>query len=127
MHKMNDIAQRVIVMMMAMVLLTMQESLVRYRHAHLLADGTVVWHSHPFGDSQHNPGGKTHQHAPGNQFAFDQISQSMPITGLGATIPKNHPCLRSSHTAPNSHRVIVARRSATQLRAPPVDHTLLAA
>jgi len=114
-------------MMMALVVLTMQESLVRYRHAHLLTDGSVVWHSHPFGDAQHNPGGKTHQHTPGNQFAFDQLSQSMPVPSHETAVPKGHPHLRSHITTRKGGSLVYARRSAHHLRAPPEAFMALAA
>lgn len=116
----NNIAKKVAVVALTLVVLLMQESLVLYRHAHQLSDGSVVWHSHPFGDSQNSSGGKTHQHTPGNQSALDLAASSVAMTGkiLLVLLPLNYTGSPFNQTNLLFH--CQSRFGVSMLRAPPV-------
>ncbi|MDD2964476.1 MAG: hypothetical protein PHQ65_08870 [Bacteroidales bacterium] len=117
----NNITKKLAVVALTAVILLMQESLVLYRHAHQLPDGTVVWHSHPFGDSQNSSGGKTHQHAPGNQSALDLAASCVPLTGKVVLVSQLKPQLGQGYYLSNNQTNYQTRHGVSQLRAPPAN------
>lgn len=117
----NNIAKKLAVVALTLVILLMQESLVRYHHAHQLPDGTVVWHSHPFGDSQNSSGGKTHQHAPGNQSALDFAASAVALTSKIVQVSQLKLPYEQEYFLQNNQVSHQARYGVSQLRAPPAN------
>lgn len=120
MRTINNIVQKTAIILMTFVLLTMQDVLVRYRHAHLLNNGTIVWHAHPFGDGNGSQGGKNHHHSPGNQFALDQIAQSLPYTSIETTLSRLYSVRLNRFKNQRWQQKQIRTVSAIQLRAPPL-------
>ncbi|PKP18749.1 MAG: hypothetical protein CVU06_11930 [Bacteroidetes bacterium HGW-Bacteroidetes-22] len=120
MRTINIIVQKTTVILMTIVLLAMQDGLVRYRHAHLLDNGMIVWHAHPFGDGQSTHGGKTHHHSPGNQFALDQMAQSLPFTNIATTLSKLHSARLNRYRSQRVQGHSIHPFITIQLRAPPL-------
>lgn len=120
MRTINIIVQKATVILMTIVLLAMQDGLVRYRHAHLLDNGMIVWHAHPSGDGHGTQGGKTHHHTPGNQFALDQMAQSLPYASNATIISKLHSTRISRYRSQRVQEHSIHPFLTIQLRAPPM-------
>jgi len=120
MRTINNIVKKSSIILMTIILLTMQDVIVRYRHAHYLNNGTIVWHAHPFGDSNGSQGGKNHHHSPGNQFALDQIAQSLPFSSVETTLSRLYSVRLNRFKNQREQQKPIKPFSTVQLRAPPM-------
>jgi hypothetical protein len=70
--------KKTLLLLTILPLFLMQFSNTAYRHSHVLPDGQVVEHSHPFRSSSDKPG-PGHQHCNRELLLFTIISDSNPI------------------------------------------------
>lgn len=91
---------------------------VVYTHIHILPDGSVIDHAHPYSKSTENKPGATHQHSNMILFLLDQMD--VLILCATAAFVKKQFAPFSSFREPVSDRLLPAFVVPSHGRAPPV-------
>jgi len=109
---------RILSMLLIIVMTALLINKVVYTHIHILANGSVVTHAHPFSkDAQHHPGA-THQHSNAVIFVLDQLD--VLILSITAVVVKVHYTRSAGSIEPVMDRLLPAFVPLLPGRAPPV-------
>lgn len=84
----NTILRKLSVVLLFCIMGIMMVNKTVYTHFHILHDGKVVTHAHPFSKGSENKQGKTHQHTNLEIYLLDLVSRLfiMALTSLGLAV-----------------------------------------
>mgnify|MGYP006946287589 CR=1 FL=1 len=78
MRKTKVLLQRILSILMIAIISCMIVNRAVFMHTHIMANGTVVTHAHPYDKSDHSPF-KSHKHSNSELLFLQQLKDFLPI------------------------------------------------
>jgi uncharacterized membrane protein YwaF len=113
----NRIVKTIAVVLVASMVLVIADKIV-FTHSHILADGRVISHSHPYDKTNDSEPFKSHHHTQAELFFFQHIEIFFPFVFFSLKLIYRP--ARENHFIYSERKATLVAINAQKCRAPPL-------